>query len=272
MKMTTLVVGASGATGRLLVEQLCNRGQNVRVIVRSPNKLPENLKNHDRVTAIYASILELSDAEISEHISGCDAVASCLGHNISFKGIFGHPRRLVTEATRRLCNAIAVAAAQCGEVSSPYNCDKTDGKPFEANKSNKPTKFVLMNTAGNSNRDLQEPISFSQQCVMGLIRLLLPPHVDNEEAADYLRTKIGQNNAAIEWAVVRPDNLVDADRVTEYEVYASPTRSAIFDAGVTSRINVAHFMADLITADDTWNKWKGQMPVIYNKASQKVEA
>jgi putative NADH-flavin reductase len=85
MKMTTLVVGASGATGRLLVGQLCNRGQNVRVIVRSPNRLPETLKNHDRVTAIYASILELSDAEMSEHVSGCDAVASYLGHNISFK-------------------------------------------------------------------------------------------------------------------------------------------------------------------------------------------
>jgi hypothetical protein len=28
--------------------------------------------------------------------------------------------------------AIADAAAQCGEVSSPYNCDKTDGKPFES--------------------------------------------------------------------------------------------------------------------------------------------
>ncbi|GEM_PF-6300437 len=28
-KMTTLVVGASGATGRLLVEQLLKRGQNV---------------------------------------------------------------------------------------------------------------------------------------------------------------------------------------------------------------------------------------------------
>jgi len=26
-------------------------------------------------------------------------------------------------------------------------------------------------------------------------------------------------------------------------------------------------MADLITDDDTWNKWKGQMPVIYNKSS-----
>jgi nucleoside-diphosphate-sugar epimerase len=243
--MTTLVVGASGATGRLLVEQLFNRGQNVRVIVRSPNKLPETLRNNDNVTAIYASILELSDVELSQHVSGCVAVASCLGHNISLKGIFGHPRRLVTDATRRLCNAI------------------------EANKSDKPTKFVLMNTAGNSNRDLHEPISFSQQCVMGLIRLLLPPHVDNEEAADYLRTKIGQNDKAIEWAAVRPDNLIDEDRVTPYEVYASPTRSAIFDAGMTSRINVAHFMADLITDDDTWNEWKGQMPVIYNKAVQR---
>jgi nucleoside-diphosphate-sugar epimerase len=243
-KMTTLVVGASGATGRLLVEQLCNRGQNVRVIVRSPDKLPENLRNHDNVTVIYASVLELSDVELSQHVNGCDAVASCLGHNISFKGIFGQPRRLVTDATRRLCHAI------------------------EANNLDKPTKFVLMNTAGNSNRDLNEPISFSQQCVMGLIRLLLPPHVDNEEAADYLRTKIGQNDRAIEWAAVRPDNLIDEDRVTKYEVYASPTRSAIFDAGVTSRINVAHFMADLIASEDTWNKWKGKMPVIYNKASQ----
>jgi uncharacterized protein YbjT (DUF2867 family) len=32
--MTTLVVGASGSTGKQLVEQLLNMGQNVRVIVR----------------------------------------------------------------------------------------------------------------------------------------------------------------------------------------------------------------------------------------------
>lgn len=39
---------------------------------------------------------------------------------------------------------------------------------------------------------------------------------------------------------------------------------AIFAPGQTSRINVGHFMADLITRDDTWARWKGQMPVIYN--------
>ena len=135
------------------------------------------------------------------------------------------------------------------------------------NESEQPTKFVLMNTAGNSNRDLDERVSFGQKCVIGLLRLVLPPQVDNEMAADYLRIKIGQNNGAIEWAAVRPDNLIDEDEVTEYEVHSSPTRSAIFDAGVTSRINVGHFMADLITERGTWNKWKGQMPVIYNKGS-----
>jgi len=124
---------------------------------------------------------------------------------------------------------------------------------------------VLMNTTGNRNRDLSEPISFGQKCVIGLIRVMVPPHVDNEQAADYLRSRIGQNDTAIEWAAVRPDSLIDETEVTEYEVHPSPIRSAIFDAGKTSRINVGHFMAELITDDLTWNKWKGQMPVIYNK-------
>lgn len=239
--MTTLVVGASGATGRLLVDQLLNRGQTVRAIVRSPDKLPELLRGRENLSVIPASLLDLSDMELAQHVAGCVAVASCLGHNLSWKGIYGHPRRLVTEATRRLCNAV------------------------KANEPEMSTKFVLMNTTGNSNRDLQEPISFAQSCVIGLLRLLLPPHADNENAADYLRTKIGQQDPVIEWTAVRPDSLTNEDQVTPYEIHPSPTRSAIFNPGTTSRINVAHFMAELITDEDTWEKWKGQMPVIYNK-------
>ena len=239
--MTTLVVGASGATGRLLVEQLLNRGQQVRIIVRSTDHLPDAVINHTNLSIIQASILDLSDTEMAQHVNGCDAVASCLGHNMSFKGIYGKPRRLVTDATRRLCDAI------------------------RANKTETPTRFVLMNTTGNRNRDLPEPISFGQQCVIGLLRLLLPPHVDNEKATDYLRTIIGNDDAVIEWAAVRPDSLIDESEVTEYEVHPSPIRSAIFDAGKTSRINVGHFMAELMTDDQTWNQWKGQMPVLYNK-------
>ena len=240
--MTTLVVGATGATGRLLVEQLLNRGQKVRVIVREKNSLPDDVKNHKNISMIEASVLDLSDAETLQHVKGCDAIASCLGHNLTFKGMFGQPRRLVTDVARRLCDAV------------------------ESNKPESPVKFVLMNTTGNRNRDLAEPISFAQKCVILLLRLLLPPHVDNEEAADYLCSEVGQNNSLIEWSAVRPDGLIDESEVTAYEVHASPTRSAIFDAGTTSRINVGHFMAELITDQATWSKWKGKMPVIYNQS------
>jgi putative NADH-flavin reductase len=241
--MNILVVGASGATGRLLVEQLLIRDQKIKVVVRSPDSLPKVIKNHKNLSIIQASVLDLSDAEMEQHVKGCDAVASCLGHNITLKGLFGHPRRLVTDATSRLCNAI------------------------KANKSNNAVKFVLMNTIANSNRDIQEHNSIGHRLVIGLLRLILPPHVDNEKAADFLRTKIGQSNDKIEWTAVRPSGLINESKVTEYDVYSSPTGSAIFDSGKISRINVGHFMADLITENNIWDKWKGQMPVIYDKDS-----
>ena len=108
----------------------------------------------------------------------------------------------------------------------------------------------------------------AQNAVMLLLRLLLPPHVDNEKAADHLRTEIGQDHRAVEWSVVRPDNLTNEKTVSDYELHSSPTRSAIFNPGVSSRMNVAHFMAELVTNDATWNKWKGQMPVIYNQPQE----
>ena len=241
--MTTLLVGASGATGQHLVVQLLAQGQNVKAIVRSVQSLPQSIKNERRLSIVEASILNLSDTEIAEHVAGCDSVASCLGHNLTFKGVYGQPRKLVTETTRRLCEAII------------------------ANKPEKPVKYVLMNTTGNRNRDLNEPISFAQKLVIGLLRLVLPPHLDNEKAADFLRTQIGQSNKSIEWVAVRPDGLINEEEVTDYEIHRSPTRSAIFDAGEVSRINVAHLMASLIIDNDLWRKWKGQMPVIYSKSS-----
>lgn len=241
--MTILIAGASGATGSNLVEQLLIQGHKVKIIVRSPEKLPESWKNNANIQMITASILALSDQEMTEYVNGCEAVVSCLGHNLTWKGVYGQPRKLVADATHRLCKAIV------------------------ANNSKQSVKFILMNTTGNSNRDLNEPISFAQKSVIGLLRLVLPPHVDNEKAADYLRTKIGQNNKSIEWIAVRPDGLIDDNEVSEYEIHPSPIRSAIFNPGQTSRINVGNFMASLISDSNLWDKWKGQMPVIYNKSS-----
>lgn len=238
--MTTLVVGASGATGRLLVEQLLAQGEKVKIIVRSIDKLPEELKQNEQLSITESNLLAMSDVELKAHVQGCRAVVSCLGHNLSFNGMFCHPRRLVTDAVQRLCQAI--------EATAP------DAR----------VKFILMNTTGNQNPQAGEKVSLSQTLVVGLIRLLLPPHADNEDAADYLQSRFGGNQTMIEWVAVRPDTLTNDIAVTEYNAYASPIRSAIFNAGKTSRINVAHFMSQLVINNCTWNKWKSQMPVIYN--------
>ena len=239
--MTILVVGASGATGSLLVQQLLAGGEAVKIVIRPNSNLSDAILEHENISLIRTDFLGLGDDEIAHIVDGCGAIASCLGHNLTFKGIYGHPRRLVTDSLRRLCKAV------------------------RQNRPNMPVKFVLMNTTGNSNRDIPERISFSQTCVIWLLRLLLPPHVDNEKAADFLRTEVGQNDTWVEWVVVRPDALTNEDEVTNYDLFPSPVRSAIFDAGTTSRINVGHFMARLMTDQDTWNEWEGKMPVIYNR-------
>jgi len=238
--MTTLVLGATGATGKHLVEELIKKRQKVKIIIRSLDSIPKTWKDNELVSIIQASILEISKKDLTEHLNNCDAIASCLGHNLNTKGLFGQPRKLVTQAVMNCCNAI------------------------KEDSSHQPIKFVLMNTAGNRNRDLKETISAAQKVIVGLIRALLPPHKDNEMAADYLRKDIGQDDPKIEWVVIRPDGLINENQVSEYEIYPSPIRSAIFNAGTTSRINVGNFMARLIVEDDLWKQWKGQMPVIYN--------
>lgn len=77
------------------------------------------------------------------------------------------------------------------------------------------TKFILMNKTVNPNCDLNEPIFFVQKCVIGLLSLLLPPNVDNEKAAAYLRTEIEQNNQLIDCGPVRPNGLINDNKVTD---------------------------------------------------------
>lgn len=234
--MKVLVVGASGATGRLVVDRLLSQDVEVSAIVRRLDALPDNAN----LNKIQASVHNLSITDMATHLEGCSAVVSCLGHNLTFKGMFGKPRLLVTDTLQCICRAIK-------SINSPNA-----------------VKVILMNTTGNSNRDIPETPPLSQRIVISILRALLPPHVDNENAADFLRTQVGQNDDAIEWVAIRPDALTDETQVTAYNVCTSPIRNAIFDSGVTSRINVGNFMTELILNKSLWLRWKGHMPVIYN--------
>lgn len=235
-----LVVGASGATGRLLVEILLKKNRQVIAIVRKTQSLSHLTDYQSNLSIIEAELSRLTSSDLAPYLKECSSVLSCLGHNLTFQGMFGQPRRLVTDAIRIITQGI------------------------ELNGLKRVTKVILMNTTGNSNRDIPENPPLSQRVVIGILRHLLPPHVDNEEAADYLRVNVGNNHQNIEWVAVRPDSLIDKDSISGYDIYPSPIRNAIFDAGSTSRINVAEFMSELALDSELWNKWKGQMPVIYD--------
>ena len=221
-----------------MVEQSLALGHTVRVIVRSRHRLPAAVLEHPNIAVIEASILDLSDQQLSDAAKGCDAVVSCLGHVISFKGIFGAPRKLCTDATRRLCAAI------------------------ESNRPTSPTKFILMNTVGVPNPDLHEKRSWFERGVLTLLRWLIPPHNDNETAAQHLHETVGKQSEYLEWCSVRPDSLINAE-VSPYDVTESPV-TGLFTGRPTTRSNVARFMTQLIEDEALWDTWKFKMPVIMN--------
>ena len=135
---------------------------------------------------------------VAEQVQGCNAVISCLGHVMDFKGMFGEPRKLCTDATRRLCDAI------------------------EKNGSPTPTRFILMNTVGVQNPDLDEKRTWFERGLLTLLRNTLPPHRDNETASEHLHRNVGRENTHIEWCCVRPDSLIDAE-LSPYDINESPT-------------------------------------------------
>ncbi|MDF1644574.1 MAG: SDR family oxidoreductase [Pseudomonadales bacterium] len=237
-----LVLGSSGATGKLVVAQLLEQNVNVVAILRSTSSLPEEISSHTKLHLVRADITDLQEQDLANYLQDCTGVISCLGHNLTLKGMFGEPRLLVTDTIKKICRAV------------------------ERIDSDQKIKVILMNTTGNCNHDIPEKPPLSQRVVISILRWLLPPHADNEKAANFLRLNIGQNHKQIEWAAVRPDALTDDDSVSEYNLCISPAQNAIFNAAATSRINVANFMSRLVCEDFLWNQWKGKMPVIYNRA------
>jgi nucleoside-diphosphate-sugar epimerase len=236
--MKALVLGASGATGKLVVQQLVKKNIQVRIVVRESAIIPGQISDDKSIEIIKGNINDFDISKIKDHVRDCDSVICCLGHNISFKGILGPPHKLVYNTVVKIIEAMQ---------SSEQN-----------------PKFILMSTTAYTNRKIGEVNSFGEKIVFSLLKVLLPPHKDNMLAADHLVYKLDSTNN-IDWAAVRPDSLIDEENVSEYEIHNNKIRSPIFNPGKTSRINVSNFIAELVTNDKLWQEWKHKTPVIYNK-------
>lgn len=236
--MKVLILGASGATGKQVVRQMIKRQVKTRVLIRPHSVLPEDVSSSPLVEVVRGSISDFSHEEMKKVIEGCEAVVSCLGHNFTFKGIFGGPHYFVFDTVKKINETL---------------------KTTESSQ----VKMILMSTSGYTNKSIGEKNTLGERVVLFLVKLLLPPHRDNMKASDYLIYEIGRDSNR-EWVVVRPDTLVDHDQESPYELTESPVRSPLFDAGKSSRINVAHFMAELLTDDVLWRQWCFSLPLLYN--------
>jgi nucleoside-diphosphate-sugar epimerase len=238
--MRVLVLGASGATGKLVVMQLIKRQISIRIAVRESAILSAEVLSSPLVEIKRGNIAEFHDSDMASLLEGSDAIVSCLGHNITIRGMFGKPHDLVSDTIRNVCETVRKRA-------------------------DKKVKLILMSTTAYSNVATGEKNSFGEGIVFSILKLLLPPHRDNVKAASYLQKENRKEDEEIEWVAVRPDTLINKDTESAYEVYQSPVRSPVFNAGTVSRINVSHFMAELLTNEGLWREWRFKMPVVYNK-------
>lgn len=240
--MKTLVLGASGATGRLVVAQLISQGVLPKIVIRPTANLPEAISGNNDIQTITGNVDEFSTAQFRELLQDCDSVISCLGHKSTCKGIFGKPRSLVFNAVRKITEVL--------------------------NESKSRKKFIVMSTTAYTAKIHGEIETFGESIVFSLLKILLPPHADNVASGDCLFKKI-KDSDCFEWIAIRPDALIDRDTVSDYKIVSARNRSPIFDPGKTSRINVAHFMASLVSDETMWQQWKFRAPVIYNTEPEK---
>lgn len=232
--MKVVVLGATGATGRLVVTQLLDAECEVTALVRNTGVLTA----HPRLTQIANTALAIETDLLKSILADSDAAICCLGHNLTLQGVYGAPTMLVRDSVKRVISLV----------------DKQRVKPF---------KLTLMSSTGVRNLALKEPLQPLEKSINLALRWLLPPHRDNENAAKLLQ-RIGPNKRFLEWVMVRPDTLIDKSEVSDYAWHPSPISSPLFDAKETSRINVANALCRLILEDDLWQQWRGQTPVIYN--------
>ncbi|PAA75233.1 hypothetical protein BOX15_Mlig024481g2 [Macrostomum lignano] len=112
MPMKLAILGATGPTGLLLVDQALARGHQVVAVVRSPDKLGSDRLTQPGLTVkqvpdMSAAAGEAEQKLLAEAYEGCDAVLSALGATVSLFRI-----DLMTDAVPAI-----VAAMRSAKVS-----------------------------------------------------------------------------------------------------------------------------------------------------------
>ena len=285
-----LVLGATGRVGSATVLSLLRAGHDVRAIVRNASSLPTSFlpfveprgpgdEVTGRLVPIESSVSSMSIPAMADAMRGCDAVVQCLGHRLTLDGVYGEPRFLCRDAAALVFDAWDTVQEFTDDLPTVVNNEdeKTAGNSamvagpdtrwsMPVAGARKPKRFILLASAGADNSAGTDPTRpFPERAFIEALAKILPPFADTLAEVDLVSSKDGAGASSLQWTVVRPDDFLD-ETTTPTEtgwVLHERLQNGLFDAGLSSVVNIGACMAALAVGDEsTWREWAGKMPQV----------
>jgi putative NADH-flavin reductase len=114
--MRLAIFGGTGGTGLELTRQALERGHNVRVLVRNPNRMPLTNAN---MRLVLGSVLD--HESVTKTILGSDAVLSCLGQGMNLL----RNTRVVSVGTRLIADVMKEQGVRRLVVESAFGAGES---------------------------------------------------------------------------------------------------------------------------------------------------
>jgi putative NADH-flavin reductase len=218
MKLT--IVAATGGVGRELLGQALAAGHDVTAVVRSPGKLPGEVRTAGKARIVTADLAGAGPAALESAAAGANAILSGLGpRSSSDAGIASQGTRAIVAAMQAtgVRRIVVVSAAPVGTVASarrpgPPRHDPGDG-------------FFM--------RHLGSPFA---RAAFGKV------YADLAEMEDILA------GSGLDWTAVRPPRLTGKPLTGSYRTASGQN---VRGGWFASRADVAHFMLQALDRPET---------------------
>jgi putative NADH-flavin reductase len=218
MKLT--IVAATGGVGRELLGQALAAGHDVTAVVRSPGKLPGEVRTAGKARIVTADLAGADPAALESAAAGANAILSGLGpRSSSDAGIASQGTRAIvaTMQATGVRRIVVVSAAPVGTVASarrpgPPRHDPGDG-------------FFM--------RHLGSPFA---RAAFGKV------YADLAEMEDILA------GSGLDWTAVRPPRLTGKPLTGSYRTASGQN---VRGGWFASRADVAHFMLRALDRPET---------------------
>ncbi len=181
--MHIVIFGATGVTGRYLVEQALDQGYNVTAFARNPAVVTTQ---HVRLSIVKGDVFH--PAAVQEAVANQDAVLCTIGgHDRLRAALSGHPRSpgLCTIGTRNILDAM-----------------KTLGV----------SRLICLSAWGIGDSKGRVPVIFRNV----IFPLLMKEEYEDKEAQEQLIRQ-----STLDWTIVRPSRLTNGPRTGNYRMKSS---------------------------------------------------